>query len=105
MGRPMTHRFRATALAALVVGLVAGRWMAVRAQAPGGGLTTDEQKYRPGRPDVSKAGVEVLPVQGNVHLIVTGAGSNVVAQVGDQGAILVDASVPEVSDAVLAEVR
>jgi hypothetical protein len=36
----------------------------------------------------------VLPVQGNVHLIVTGTGSNIVAQVGDQGAMLVDASVP-----------
>ena len=51
------------------------------------------------------SGVEVLPVQGNVYLIATGKGSNIVAQVGDQGALLVDASVPDVSDQVIAEIR
>ena len=60
--------------------------------------------YRPGRPDLSKAAFDVLPVQGNVHLIVTGAGSNIVAQVGDQGALLVDASVPS-KRPVIAEMR
>jgi len=86
--------------------IVAASWIAVSAQGPAAtGLTADQLKYRPGRPDLSKAGFEVLPVQGSVHLIVTGAGSNIVAQVGDQGAMLVDASVPEVSDKVLAEVR
>jgi len=101
----MKHRIRAIAITTLLAALVAGSWVVQGAQAPGGGLTADQQKYRPGRPDLSKAGVEVLPVQGNVYLIVTGAGSNVVAQVGDQGALLVDASVPEVSDKVIAEVR
>src|SRR5205814_1967462 len=38
-------------------------------------------------------------------LIATGRGSNIVAQVGDQGALLVDASVSEVSDQVIAEIR
>jgi glyoxylase-like metal-dependent hydrolase (beta-lactamase superfamily II) len=86
--------------------IAAASWIVVAAQAPGTtGLTADQLKYRPGRPDLSKAAFEVLPVQGNVHLIVTGTGSNIVAQVGDQGALLVDASVPEVSDKVLAEVR
>jgi len=86
--------------------IAAASWIAVSAQGPGAtGLTADQLKYRPGRPDLSKAGFEVLPVQGNVHLIVTGRGSNIVAQVGDQGAMLVDASMPEVSDKVLAEVR
>ena len=86
--------------------IAAASWMVVSAQGPDGtGLTADQLKYRPGRPDLSKAAFEVLPVQGNVYLIVTGTGSNIVAQVGDQGAILVDASVPEVSDKVLAEVR
>jgi glyoxylase-like metal-dependent hydrolase (beta-lactamase superfamily II) len=68
-------------------------------------LTADQQRYRPGRPDLSLSGIEVLPVQGNVYLIATGKGSNIVAQVGDQGALLVDASLAEVSDQVLAEVR
>ena len=62
----------------------------------------DEQKYKP---DLSVSGVEVLPVQGNVYLIATGRGSNIVAQVGDQGALLVDASLPDVSDQVIAEVQ
>lgn len=68
-------------------------------------LTADQQKYRPARPDLSLSGIEVLPVQGNVYLIATGMGSNIVAQVGDQGALLVDASLAEVSDQVIAEVR
>ena len=34
-------------------------------------------------------GLEVLPVQGNVHMI-AGAGANVVVQVGDEGAFIVD---------------
>ena len=90
----------------IAVLIAAASWIVVSAQGPGTtGLTADQLKYRPGRPDLSKAGFEVLPVQGNVHLIVTGRGSNIVAQVGDQGAMLVDASMPEVSDRVLAEVR
>ena len=68
-------------------------------------LTADEQKYKPQRPDLALSGVEVLPVQGNVYLIAIGKGSNIVAQVGDQGALLVDASVPDVSDQVIAEIR
>ena len=68
-------------------------------------LTADEQKYKPQRPNLALSGVEVLPVQGNVYLIATGKGSNIVAQVGDQGALLVDASVPDVSDQVIAEIR
>jgi glyoxylase-like metal-dependent hydrolase (beta-lactamase superfamily II) len=98
----MTHPLRALACVVIAVACMAS----LRAQSPAGaGLTRDQQKYRPGRPDLSKAAFEVLPVQGNVYLIVTGTGSNIVAQVGDQGAILVDASVPEVSERVLAEVR
>jgi glyoxylase-like metal-dependent hydrolase (beta-lactamase superfamily II) len=68
-------------------------------------LTADEQKYRPGRPDLSSSGIEVLPVRGSVYLVATGKGSNIVAQVGDQGVLLVDASLADVSDQVLAEIR
>jgi glyoxylase-like metal-dependent hydrolase (beta-lactamase superfamily II) len=101
----MKNPLRPLAGTVLVVTLVAGSWIALRAQTTGDSLTADQQKYRPGRPDLSKAGFQVMPVQGNVYLIVTGAGSNIVVQAGDQGAILVDASVPEVSDRVIAEVR
>jgi cyclase len=67
--------------------------------------TADELKYKPRRPDLSASGVEVLPVQGSVYLIATGKGSNILVQVGDQGALLVDASLADVSDQVIAEIR
>jgi len=98
---------RARAAVAVALAAVSVSLLVANAQGPGARspLTADQQKYRPGRPDFSVAGIEVLPVQGNVYLIATGTGSNIVAQVGDQGALLVDASVAEVSDQVLAEVR
>ena len=95
-----------TAIAIAVITL--GGFAAARAQTPARNqpaLTADEQKYRPHRPDLSQSGVEVLPVQGNVYLIATGKGSNIVAQVGAEGALLVDASVLDVSDQVIAEIR
>ncbi|MGE4163233.1 MAG: MBL fold metallo-hydrolase [Vicinamibacterales bacterium] len=76
------------------------------AQAPGRSRhTADEVRYRPGRPDLAATGVQVLPVQGQVHLIATGQGSNVVVLAGEQGVILVDTSVLAVSDQVIAEIR
>ena len=48
--------------------------------------------------------VKVLPVQGNVYMIV-GAGANIAASVGDQGVLLVDTGNAASSDAVLAAVR
>ena len=44
--------------------------------------------------------VDVLPVQGNVHLIV-GPGGNTTVQVGDEAVVLVDTQTEAVSDAVL----
>jgi glyoxylase-like metal-dependent hydrolase (beta-lactamase superfamily II) len=98
-----------TLLVALGMAVVAfGSVTAAGAQTPDkrpSKRTADEQKYKPQRPNLELSGVEVLPVQGNVYLIATGKGSNIVAQVGDQGALLVDASVPDVSDQVIAEIR
>jgi cyclase len=48
--------------------------------------------------------VHSLHVQGNVYMLV-GGGGNVAVQVGDDGVLLVDTSVAEMSDKVLAEVR
>jgi glyoxylase-like metal-dependent hydrolase (beta-lactamase superfamily II) len=67
--------------------------------------TADEQKYRPGRPNLDALGIEVLPVQGSVYLIATGAGPNLVVQVGDQGAFVVDAGTANVSARVLTEIK
>jgi glyoxylase-like metal-dependent hydrolase (beta-lactamase superfamily II) len=43
----------------------------------------------PPSPPLVVDGLEILPVQGNIHLIV-GAGANVAVQVGEEGAFLVD---------------
>ena len=48
--------------------------------------------------------VRAVPVQGNVYLIV-GAGSNIVASVGDSGVLLVDAGTAAASEKVLAAIR
>ncbi len=53
--------------------------------------------------NATEAGIEVLPVQGNVYMIV-GAGGNIAAQVGPDGVLLVDTGLEERSDEVLAAV-
>ena len=86
----------ALAVSMLVLGV------AVAAQSP---LTRDQLKYRPGRPNFDDDAGEVLPVQGRVYLISTGKGSNIAAQVDDQGIILVDSGRLETSDVVLARLK
>ena len=49
-------------------------------------------------------GVQVLPVQGNVFMLVS-AGGTITAQIGDEGVLIVDASVAEASDDVIAAIR
>jgi cyclase len=49
-------------------------------------------------------GLEVLPVQGNIHVIV-GAGANVTVQTGDEGVLLVDSGGPGQSGRILAAVH
>src|SRR5665213_1722275 len=48
--------------------------------------------------------VHVLPVQGNVYMLV-GAGGNITMQVGKEGVLLVDTMYAGMSDKVLAAVR
>ena len=55
-----------------------------------------------GAPD--SVDVRVLPVQGHVYMLVS-AGGNVTLQIGDDGVLLVDTSVAEASDKVLAAIR
>ena len=55
-------------------------------------------------PDYSKAEVHILPVQGNVYMLV-GAGGNITLQVGDDGVLFVDTGVAQMSDKVLAAAR
>ena len=48
--------------------------------------------------------IEVLPVQGNVHVII-GAGANITVSAGPQGALLVDTGDGTLTDKVLAAIR
>jgi glyoxylase-like metal-dependent hydrolase (beta-lactamase superfamily II) len=54
--------------------------------------------------DFSKTEVHVLPVQGNVYMIV-GAGGNITMQAGKDGVLLVDTMYAGLSDKVLAAIR
>jgi cyclase len=56
------------------------------------------------KPAYDDGTVEVVPVQGNVHLV-AGSGASVTVQVDPEGLLLVDTSVAELSDKVLAAVR
>jgi glyoxylase-like metal-dependent hydrolase (beta-lactamase superfamily II) len=48
--------------------------------------------------------VHVLPVQGNVYMLV-GAGSNIAVQVGSDGVLIVDAEYAPLSDKIVAAIR
>ena len=57
----------------------------------------------PPAPPVIVDGLEILPVQGNLHMIV-GAGSNIAVQIGDEGAFVVDSGGAGQSQRLLAAV-
>jgi len=48
--------------------------------------------------------IHVLPVQGNVYMLV-GDGGNIAVQVGDQGALVVDSGAGQLADKVIAAIR
>src|SRR5438067_1387886 len=59
------------------------------------------QQSRPG----DEAEVHVLPVQGNIYMLVGAEGGNVTLQAGDDGVLLVDTSVERLSDSVVKAIR
>src|SRR5437773_2656746 len=73
-----------------------------------GAQGTGAQSERPGRAAArpGDAGeVHVLPVQGNVYMLVGGDGGNITLQAGDEGVLLVDTSVERLSDRVVKAIR
>jgi glyoxylase-like metal-dependent hydrolase (beta-lactamase superfamily II) len=58
----------------------------------------------PPPPPLVVEGVEILPVQGQVYML-AGAGANVVVQIGDEGALVVDSGAPGQTERVLAALR
>ena len=71
---------------------------------PETGRLTAQQGARPVKPAYDEGNVEVLHVQGNVHLV-AGSGANIAVQVDPDGLLVVDSSVATMSDKVLAAIR
>jgi glyoxylase-like metal-dependent hydrolase (beta-lactamase superfamily II) len=70
-----------------------------------GGLAAAQQNQnRPPQPDLSKAEIHSLKMQGQVWMLV-GGGGNVAMQAGPDGVLLVDTMFAQVADKLLAEVR
>ena len=78
--------------------------LAVLASVAPGQLVAQQQGPRPVKPAYDDGNVEVLQVQGNVHLV-AGSGANVTVQVDPDGLLVVDTSVAAMSDKVLAAIR
>jgi glyoxylase-like metal-dependent hydrolase (beta-lactamase superfamily II) len=93
--------YRLTSLAACVVAMA----MLGADAAAQSTLTPDQVKYRPGRPNLESAPIELIPVQGSVYLISTGKSSNIAAQIDNEGVILVDAARADASNDVLAQIK
>jgi cyclase len=72
------------------------------------GLATAKIDSEPAAPPAAKheqdSELHILPVQGNVYMLV-GAGGNITVQVGSQGVLLVDTGLAQFSDKVIAAVR
>ncbi|HSR08469.1 MAG TPA: hypothetical protein VLM42_15050 [Bryobacteraceae bacterium] len=63
-----------------------------------------QQSSRATDPDPHDGEIHVLPVQGNIYMLV-GDGSNIAVQVGDQGPFVVDTGAGQLSDKVIAAIR
>jgi len=64
------------------------------------------QPSRGGQPQpAADVQVHALHVQGNVWMLVGGGGGNVTVQAGDDGVLLVDTSLAELSDKLIAEIK
>jgi glyoxylase-like metal-dependent hydrolase (beta-lactamase superfamily II) len=55
-------------------------------------------------PNLSNVAIHVLPVQGDVYMLV-GAGANITVQVGSDGVLVVDSEYAPLSDKILAAIR
>src|SRR5947209_7028698 len=62
------------------------------------------QSRAPQTPDFDKVEIHVLPVQGNVYMLV-GAGGNITLQIGDDGVLLVDTGLAQNTEKVVAAIR
>jgi len=68
------------------------------------GCTAWAANPAPASPPPASAEVHILPVQGNIYMLV-GAGGNITVQTGSDGVLLVDTGLANMSEKVLAAVR
>jgi cyclase len=90
-------------LAFIAVSVLGWAWSSESAS----GSPPKRQKDRPRASAAGQAGdseVHLLPVQGRIYML-TGAGANISVQVGDDGILLVDTGLKQMSEKVLAAVR
>ena len=55
-------------------------------------------------PDLDRVEIQTIPVQGNIHMLVS-AGGNMTVQAGNEGILLVDTSYEQLSPKILAAIR
>jgi cyclase len=95
LGKQVIETVKSLGLIAMMsVVALAGSTISSFAQAPAGGAQRNP----------ADAEVHILPVQGNIYMLV-GAGGNITVQVGDDGVLLVDAGLAGTSDKVYAAIR
>jgi glyoxylase-like metal-dependent hydrolase (beta-lactamase superfamily II) len=68
------------------------------------GRVASSPAAHPVKPAYDDGNVEVIPVQGNVH-VVAGSGANITVQIDSDGVLIVDSSVEAMSEKVLAAIR
>jgi cyclase len=69
-------------------------------------LLQGQSEPQPARPaqNMANAEVHILPVQGNIYMLV-GAGGNITVQIGKDGVLLVDSGFEQTTDKVLAAIQ
>lgn len=67
-------------------------------------LAHAQQNRPPAPPNLDNVEIHVLPVQGNVYMLV-GAGANITLQAGKDGVLLVDTEYAPLSDKILAAIK
>jgi cyclase len=88
----------------VVVALLAASELVATQGAQGTARQTPQAAWPPRLTAPASGEVEVLPVQGNVHMIV-GAGANITVQAGPEGMLLVDTGTASMSQKVLAAMK
>jgi len=79
------------------IGLIASPPLMAQAGRAGGQAAANRPVWPPKLAGPAAGEVEILPVNGQVYMLV-GAGGNIAVQVGDQGVMMVDTGIASMSD-------